>query len=454
MQKRWALVLCAAWGIALCCCSDDEIAAIVDGPEAVQQALQGCTQTGFFSMLRLMDEVDEVVDVIQAGFNQEGITANPSTDEADPDFTWIVSSDVSSSGSETADTRIAGKITFSEDPTDGIAFGSTADISLVITSLGGPITGNVDAVVTTVNEDTITISGSVAINDSDDGCNIAFTIPVSPGLSLSDSGPSMDPQLAVNMLGLLIEGSFDLDVMTGGHSLQGTLSLPPNSQNANVTDATIDEVAIDDFSFEVAPDPETLNGLAECLFGSLFVFETVIQSIGPIAMEIESPGTYAEITVTPVSATVFDFTVDTTSSLTGIGLEGVLSGTVTLPASDTQPASVVWTFAGTGISFSASSTSPLMVILPDGETVGSVYGGGAINFTEQPVCSGTFNIPSSMPMELVDGELFGDSGRITFTATLGDDTLSLTIDLAVEGEVLEATLNGIPIPPELITYLF
>lgn len=454
MQKRLALVLCAAWGIALCCCSDDEIAAIVDDPAAVQQALQGCTQFGFFSMLRLMDEVDEVVEVIQAGFTQDGITVDPSTDQADPDFTWIVSSDFSSSGSDNTDTRLSGKITFSEDPTDGIAFGSTADMDLVITSLGGPITGSVEALVTTVNEDTITVSGSVAINDSDDGCNITFTIPTSPGLSLSDSGPSMLPQLAVNMLGLLIEGSFDIDVMAGGHSLQGTLSLPPNSQNANVTDATIDEAPINDFSFEVAPDPETLNGLAECLFGSLFVFQTVIQSIGPIAMESESPGTYEEITVTPVSATVFDFTVDTTGGLVGISLEGILSGTVTLPTSETQPASVVWTFAGTGVSFSAASTSPLMVILPDGESSGSVYGGGAINFLEQPVCSGTFDIPSSMPMELLDGELFGDSGRVTFTATLGDDTLSLTIDLAFEGDVLEASLNGIPIPPELITNIF
>ena len=187
-MKRLAIVLCVAWGVALCCCSDDD--PILD-PESAQQVLQDCTHVGVFSMLRMVEAVDEIIEVISLGFGDESITATESEDPGDPDFTWNVRYDLSSTGSSNPDTRIAGKMTFSADPTDldGIQDGDVIDLILTISTLGGPYTGSISAAVTVVDEDTSRVSGLFQLNDNAEGCNLEFDIPEVPGLAISDGTP-------------------------------------------------------------------------------------------------------------------------------------------------------------------------------------------------------------------------------------------------------------------------
>ena len=446
-MKRLAIVLCVAWGVALCCCSDDD--PILD-PESAQQVLQDCTHVGVFSMLRMVEAVDEIIEVISLGFGDESITATESEDPGDPDFTWNVRYDLSSTGSSNPDTRIAGKMTFSADPTDldGIQDGDVIDLILTISTLGGPYTGSISAAVTVVDEDTSRVSGLFQLNDNAEGCNLEFDIPEVPGLAISDVGLFVDRRLAANVFGILIEGVVNLLVSAGGHTLDGTLTLDDQSQDATVTNATIDDLDIDDFSFQVAPEPATIIALSECLYGSLFTFQFVILAIEPVAEEIDSPGTHPEVTITEVGTGVYDFEIDNSGILVGIGFNGTLSGRVTFGASPTAPVSVTWEFEADGSSFTAQSTAPLTIVLPTGSTSGA----GSLTATGEISCNASFDIPSARAVELVDddGIEIGNSGRITFTSMVAGNTLRLVIDLSTEGEVTEATLNGIPIPPDLI----
>jgi hypothetical protein len=416
--------------------------------------LQDCTHVGIFSMLRMVEAVDELIEAISDDFLEDGMTINASEDPGDPDFTWIVEYDLSSTGSGDPDTRIAGKMTFSADPTDmdGIQDGDVIDLDLTVTSLGGPYTGGISAVVTVIDEDTSRVSGLFQLNDSAGGCDLEFDIPEVPGLDISDVGLFGEPRLTANVFGILIEGVLNLLVSGGGHTLEGTLTLDDQSQDATVTNATINDIDIDDFSFEVVPEPETIIALSECLYGSLFTFQFVIYAIEPISDEIMNPGSNPEVSITEVSTGVYDFEVTEGGILVGIGFNGTLSGRVTFGASPTAPISVTWEFEEDNSNFTAQSTSPLMIVMPTQSATGSVYGAGSLTATGEVSCSGTFDIPSSHPIELeMDMGLdIGNSGRITFTSTVAGNTLRLVVDLSTEDEITEATLNGIPIPAEMI----
>jgi len=197
---------------------------------AIEQAMANCSQASMASMLRALYAIVGVPDFIAGEGTLPGfdISALPSTDPLDPPNTWdfAVVFDTNSNG--IPDSAIVGKITFSEDPTDGLDPGAVLNITFTIQNTpvvaggaveNGTVTGSGDLTATLgVLTTQVDITGTITLTDTaNGGCLVDLTFPLATPLHLDFGG--LATQLAANVVIFEFYGTIQMILETLGHML-------------------------------------------------------------------------------------------------------------------------------------------------------------------------------------------------------------------------------------------
>jgi hypothetical protein len=444
---------------------------------AIAQAMEECSQSTMVNLMTAFYAVVTVPDVIAGESPFPGFDVNValSTDPLDPPNTWdfAVVFDTNSNG--VADSAVVGKMTFSEDPTDGLSPLATIQIDFTLQNSpliagavveNGTVTGSGSLLATlgAVPEEA-TISGTISLTDTaGEGCDATLTFPVGTPLNLqfSDFGEPVIEQLAANTGLFEIFGTIEAFIESLGHELDVTLTLTDGDQTV-AGDGTLDGVDVD-FDFELLPSDEVMNQLASCLFFSgefVFFFADTFEQIAAAALGGTLP---PGVTVTPTAnPNVFDFSVDLAVFSPGTFTAGSIAGQATLVfpvvsgLAGITPSEVTFTWTMTAATLdsgqvaSGQSTAgrPLRLQLDGSGTVIAFSGAGTITTLAAPLagivtmadCVLEFDIPENAAVAADESD-----GLVILTIRLvgGEDEMVAIIDFSDEEGVI--TVNGIPVP--------
>jgi len=448
MQRIRCAALAAILAAAGCSGSSGSSGASI---EEIRQALQSCTQTSVLDLLRIFGILAEVADAAE-GSTIDGVTVTPSMDVSDPPNTFDFTAAFPADGTGPDDTTVDGKVTFSADPTDGIADGDTFSVMATVTSNGGPLSGTVN-LQGTIGQSVLAgelpppeadpvfaVQGMMSLVNSLDGCMIDATFDT-PFIIDFQPGPS---QVTARILGTEMFGSFTLSLTALGSTLTSTIAIPAGGQTAQVDGELLGEEF--DFTTELFPPEEDVFATLFCFESSSFLVNTLVEAIQDIEDAIENPQDHPDVEITATSTPgTFDYVV-TRPGLT-------ISGVVTVPLTGTGTATLTFDLAGSPViagleqQFTGMNVGGPLSIAITGGMVESLF--GALQFSlPSDSCTATFTVPAADPVS-VDLET---SGTVVAEVVRGDVTVTATIDLSAEpeDEFISSEINGIPVPADIL----
>jgi len=444
---------------------------------AVEQALQGCSQASMTRMLQVLYGLVGIPDVIAGDPAFPGflVNATQSIDPLDPANTWDFSVVFDTNGNGIPDTAVVGKVTFSEDPTDGLSPLATLQFNFTVQNTPPPAglvfeagtltgTGNLLATVGTVTEQ-VTISGTVSLTDTaGDGCTANIVFPVATPLNILFTDFTPPVQLAANAGVFELFGTIQTAIESLGHTLDATLTILQGDQTVSGT-GSVDDTTDFDFSFELLPSDAEIAELFDCgLTGG-----DMLDLLSQLYMDLIDSGVLTGgppptgVTITPTgNPNVFNYTLDLVALDAADFGTGTLSGqaTLTFPMIAgvvVLPTEVAftWTFSGATLTtdpattVTGNSTRALILHLDGTGSVVSFSGAGTLHLNRvaplagitQPDldCTVTIDIPDNDPITQA-----GDTGSAIITATAGENVMIFVLD--VFEQTIAVTINGIPYP--------
>jgi len=413
-----ALVLAATLNIG-CGGGSDTIIKIITQGDA-----ESCLTDATFLLLVLADKLDDVLSEIDSPGNPNITITNPSED------VWTFDCVFGLLPGEDPDTRITGTIVL----TDGNIGGSGAAVEVndvVISSLGGPITGNADVDVEVV-EGSVMMTGSVNLFDEAADCDISLSMP--EGFRLLRAPRLVEERrLAADFGGLIISGLLNFGFDFGpGPDLNGSMTVPLEGQEVTVATELLGE-----FTFKIFPDNETLARLIPCLFQFTDAIDDIASALAEVVDEATGEQESENVSF---EGSEFEYS------------DGILNvnGTVSL-----VPPSITFSFSDDDSGVEGASDGPITLTLPSSGT-GTIN--GDVNMSGGDGCSATFSFLNTR----FDAEAFEDfvGGRTKLVVTLGDDSIELDVDESAEGDDSEfeldgvtVLLNGVELPPFAVLYL-
>jgi len=454
MDRRTLAVLVLALAVAFGGCgSGTDLEGIIAG-----QALRTCTNVSILNLLRVVGVFDAVVSVAQGDPAPPGffVDFNPSSDTGDPPNTFDYAVAFDTNGNGTDDTRISGKATFSEDPTDGLNVGATIAFTMLIEAGSfagngdaGTMTGDGSVTVTIEAANRISLVGTVNINDTvaDESCGSQLTFPAATPLRITlPESIIVAPQLALEVLSIELFGTIQAIIQVLADRLDADIVLTQGSQVAQVS-GEINGVA-SGFDLTVFPPTDVVNALTSCLQDQFDQTGELVDVFGSIADEIAALADIGDInTITGLTATmtglgVFDYTIDLGER---VGTPGTITGQifVTLTRISFSWSLSVPTVTGSDFlpGTTGNSTVPFDIALDTGGNPVSLTGAGVLTVNGCQAEFGTLT-----PVSLA--EPF--AGTVAFKVTVGLDILDIVVDFGLNQFSL--TINGIPVPPELIDF--
>ncbi len=448
---------------------------------AIQLAMEECSQSTMTSMVNALIALVSVPDVIAGEDPTPGfdVNATPSVDPLDPPFTYDFSIVFDTNQNGVPDSAIVGKMTFSNDPTDGLDPLDTIQIDFTVQNSplvagapveNGTVTGSGDLVVTlSASPEQAAIVGTISLTDTaGDGCAATLTFPEATPLNLDFSGegpPPEEVQLAANV-GFEIFGTIEAFIESLGHELDGTILLVDGDQTVSFL-GTIDDIDVD-FDFELLPPDQVISQLFSCLlFSGDFIFD--VTGIYDQIVEAVLGGTPpAGVVVTPTAnPNVFNYTVDMAAFAAGAFTAGTITGQATLAfpvasLASVLPSEVTFTWTIAGVTFTTGEVvngqnaagRPLRLRL-DGLGAVLAYSGAGTITTTPPAplagipppaeCNATFDIPETDP---VAADFF--DGLLILTVDIGGEDVVVAIGDYDTGETI-VTVNGIFFPFLFVT---
>ncbi|MHC4938034.1 MAG: hypothetical protein ACYTHK_03600 [Planctomycetota bacterium] len=426
----------------------------------VAEQLEGCLADGTGTLLALNAAIGVLEDAIASESEPpEGIAITP-VDGVDNAWDYEVGLDIDLDG--VRETTISGRITFSTDPTDEpLGDGDTAAITFSIAGDAG-VSGEGSYDLAFGELDSVTVWGTANLT-LPDGCTIVMTIDEQAPLTY---GGFRIP--VADILGTNVFGTISVRARIDGREIRATLALSQTSNDIEVTNASIDGIAVDDFSFTLPLDSESLFGLFACSIGHLGgAIELTDDIIQDLILEITNPAVSDDVTITPSGPTSFTFVISgggsetTTGSVSVVGAlqeNSTVQITLDFDWQDSLSGSWVRTRSGTPAQIRVSIGTGFTI------TGGSISGIWDCRFNEpiraglaqeggDEVCSATVTIPAETALEF-EGDLE------TFNATGGAGTVegmyggnALRLDFSLDNtsndlEVVSALFNGIPLPVE------
>lgn len=438
---------------------------------AVQQALEECSQESLTGLLQVFYGLIMVPDVLQGEAPLPGfdVFVQLSVDPLDPPNTYDFRVAFDTNANAIQDTSIVGKVTFSEDPTDGLAPGATVQFDFTVqggdlASDGetGTITGSGDilATVGAITEQ-VAITGTVSISDTaGDGCTADLTFPLAAPINLFFFDDTSG-ELAANVGAFDVFGTIQAIIESLGYTLDATLTLVADDETVNVA-GDIDGTDVD-FDFEILPSEAVIEGLFECGFLTFEWLEFFQDSYDAVIAAVLGGTPPPGLIVTPTAnPNVFAYSVDLAAFAPGIFTGGMITGQATLVFPLTQLSGTVlpreaqftWTIAGATFP-SGDVTSgqnltgrPFRVILDGLGRPVEFSGAGTLAITAAPPLAGispsmscvvTFDIPAGDPIAVDESD-----GTVLITVTIGEDVMTLVVDL--DAEEVSVTINGVPFP--------
>lgn len=428
MKHKGLILVLALVTVGAGCSSGGDVSVA----QITQAQLEQCVRSGVLDMLRLGARLQDIVDAIRGDLDAAIVTIRTSAGD-DPTPTYDVSANFPYGGTGPNDQMLAGTLNFSADPEDGIEVGDVIIANLNITSQGGPLTGFISVRITVASDSASEFDGTVDITDNATGCVISFSFDPNNPLFIDGLG-FQGPQIAVNFLGIAMTGRVDFLLELGDRLLNASMDLLPNSQVVTVT-GTEDGVPFTPVDIDLFPTEEEIDALIGCAQG-LFLIAEVVDAITNAILEVGGID-IPNVTVTPTSATTYDFT----------SMDGGITVTGSLTLTSPTTADVTWNISVDGAT--GSSTAPWKFTVP-GVSTPSASGDAVFNVTAVAGCTLTMSIPESAPLRLAsDGPT---SGKIMLKVEIDPDTLEIDLDL-METEfdsIIAIRINGLPVPPFLL----
>jgi hypothetical protein len=442
---------------------------------AIQQALEECSASTMTGMVNALIAIVSVPDVIAGESPTPGFDVNAtlSVDPLDPPNTWDFSIVFDTNQNGVPDSAIVGKMTFSDDPTDGLDPLGTVQIDFTVQNSpivagapveNGTVTGSGDITATLgASTEQVAITGTISLTDTaGGGCDATLTFPVATPLNLDFTDePAPAGQLAANV-GFEIFGTILALIESLGHELDAVITLVDGDQTVFV-EGTIDDIDVD-FDFELLPSDLVLSQLYGCL---IFAGEwpSFLTDVYDQILDAVLGGTPpAGVVVTPTAnPDIFNYTVDLAAFDPTNFTAGTITGQVTLvfpvvtSLSGLPPneALVTWTIAGasfdSGDVANGQNTTgrPLRLRLDTLGNVLSFSGAGTITttFVTPPLsgitppaeCVMGFDIPENAALAADESD-----GTLILSVTVGEDVMTAVIDFGEEEIVL--TINGLWYP--------
>jgi len=418
-----------------------------------REALQGCTESSVRRMLQVFDGLIGVPDALSGeptipGFSVE---VTLSQDPGDPPLTYDFSVVFDTTGNALPDTALVGKVTFSEDPTPGIAEFAMAQFDFSVQNTP-PIAGAVFEMGTlngsgsiavvfgaVVNE--VTITGSLSLADTaGDGCAADLLFPAETPLNLG-----FGPQIAANLVSFEIFGTIQAALESLGHRLDETLTLTQGDRTVD-GQGSFDGTAEFDFSFDLVPPDADVQQLIDCAasvsdqFKSLLGLSRDVVESGVLTGRAPPPGVIVVVTTDPDT---FGYTADLALLDPGTFAAGTVSGQVTVDRTVPDVA-FTWGMDGTLMTnppttLLGASTRALRVRLDERGNVLSFSGAGTFDLSGATGCSVSIAVPDDAP--LLES---GASGTEILTVNAGGNVMTVTIDF--REQTVAAVINGIPFP--------
>ncbi|MHC4340432.1 MAG: hypothetical protein ACYSX0_09510 [Planctomycetota bacterium] len=425
------------------------------GKSSTQQAFEECASSAVFDLLRVANQLADLLRHAQGLPNSGNVQMDLSPDMGDPPNTYTYSIPFDVSGDGQADTTVSGKITYPNDPSSGLSIGSRSDATFTLTpsgSMPGPLSGAGQMSVTIQDQSSVGLTGSA--NLSHDGCggNLAATSgdPLLIGYAdpiTADTGA----QLAAVVLAITVSGTLQGSLTTGGKTLEGGLLIEQGSQNATLG-GLIDGSDQVTWTFPIFPTQQQITDLVDCLrkqfalYGAIStIFRAVtvaIENDGGLSAGLNIPGLTIEGTGNP---SVFNYEIEL-SRFSGDITSGTLSGQVrTTLTSGNQTYLYSWRLSGQSTTLGSISGqgSRFFEVMIDSVSTLWVNGAASQSLTG---CLGGFDVPSTDP---INGD--NESGTIELTSSIGANSLVGTFSVSFLASSARVTINGIPIPQDAIS---
>jgi len=269
-----------------------------------------CARATTVNLVRLLDRVEAVL-LAATGEPQDGVSVVPSTDMGDPAHTFVYEVEFDGDNDGADDTRITGKITFPQDPGNGIpgAMNIPFDYSIAPIDAIGPLAGSGNATLFFESGNQALVTGAGTLDDSATGCAGSIGFDTDTGVRIAFSqGIATASQLTADIAELKLWGKLGVDLRTGENErFVGTVDMSATSQNATVN-GTLDGADFN-HTFSIYPDPATIEELIDCVESLVPVYADMTGIFLALSEVIDAAGgEFASVPATP------GWTIDPTSN--------------------------------------------------------------------------------------------------------------------------------------------
>ena len=460
-QLSTLVLLLAAVG----CSSDD---CVNEAPEV----LALCSRDSVLALTLLSAEIETITSAAQGDAQPPYVTWIPSTDPGDPPFTFDFSIEFDTSSDFKRDTVMAGKATFSADPSDGIEVNDTVRLVYDVMPVQDSNTakfGSVDQLVRFTSLGATTISGDLDIENMLTGCSASYDIAESSPLALSFPNNIIDgPQPLIEIGGLRISGTMQGRISADGLTFTGDVTLSDTTQDALYHGNVNGDAA--EYSIRLFPTDSELAQLGNCVANQQIVFlglSGIVEELTDLFIESgrkleDMPSGGGVIFISSGTVGLINYEIDL-EVYTGDVMVGTMSGQLSIWSDQSVPGGRQ-TILQISYNIDAEVVSPNIRF--DGRNGSEIpfrskfgaddeyvyYGTGLIDLTNS--CDTMFNVPETDPLE-PDGDDFRDgihkAGENSIFVELDPDTLSALLIYTEDGTfAINIDLNGIAIPPEAL----
>jgi len=446
---RFCLGLLVAPLMVACSGGDGEDA----GLSAAQTRTLTCARVVTVDLVRLLDRLEAAL-LAATGEPQDGVTVLPSQDMGDPAFTYTYVIEFDGDNDGTDDTVVSGKITFPQDPVDGIPGATDIPLSYTMAPLGanGPLAGagnlslffesGAQAIITgggTLDDDATGCSGTLGF-DTDDGVRVAFSQTIATAA-----------QLTANINGLTLWGKLGVDLATDAEDrFVGTQQMSSTSQNTTV-DGNLNGSNFR-YTFSIYPDAETIEELTDCIQGLVPIYadmtgiflalsDVIDNAGGDLSSVPTTPGWTIELTS---NVNVANYALDLTR-FGGLLDGGRIDGQVRVSRVGFRLA-VLWSWRLNGrIGAEVITGQSALFFRAQYDNAGNITSIGAGSLARDD-CLGAFEIPEDDPIQQPY-----EGGSITFGATTGIHIIDAEFAVGLGGGISRRVkIDDIPAPERIL----
>jgi len=423
------------------------------GLSAKQIRTLTCARVSTIDLTRLLDRVEAVL-LEARGDAQDGVMVVASTDMGDPPHTYDYEVDFDGYNDGTDDTRITGKITFPQDPANGIPGATDLPLSYDMAPINasGPLVGAGNLTLYFETGSQARIRGTGTLEDDETGCAATIGFDTDDGVRVVFSQPiATSPVPAAVIFGLQLLGKLGVDLTTdAAESFVGVVELGAATQNATI-DGNLDGAAFR-HTFSIYPDAETIDGLEDCIKAIVPVYsdmtavflalsEVIDAAGGDLANVPATPGWTVDITSNP---DVANYAIDLTRF--GVLMDGGrIDGQVRISRVGFRLA-VLWSWRLNGrIGAEVIIGQSALFFRVQYDTASNITSVGAGQLGRDD-CIGAFEIPESDPLQ----QPF-TGGSITFGGSTGIHTIEADFAVGLGGGISRRVwVDEIPSPRRIV----